>query len=105
MTTDEIRVATAADAAAVADVLTLAFAADPASRWSWPEAQSYLEHFPQFVEAFGGSAFAQGSAHRIGGWAGAALWLPPGAYPDEEKMDALMNNTVPQEVRKDCFAL
>ena len=44
----------------------------------------YAVNFPSFVRIFGGKAFEQGSAYSIGGFSGAALWLPPGVHPDEE---------------------
>lgn len=103
--THGVEVATVADKAAITDVLTLAFSADPAARWSWPKPRQYLEHFPRLLEALGGAAFARGSAHHIDGCAGAALWLPPGAHPDEEKLDALLRDTVPESARKDVFAV
>ena len=74
--------ATAAERDAVFAILTLAFSGDPATRWTWPEPKAYLEAFPHFAKAFGGAAFENGSALRVGS-AGAALWLPPGTHPDE----------------------
>jgi hypothetical protein len=59
-------------------VVVLAFSADPVVRWTWPDAQQYLRHFPRFVQAFGGKAFAHGSAYYVDGYAGTALWLSPG---------------------------
>jgi GNAT superfamily N-acetyltransferase len=92
MTTRTVQAATAEEEAAVFAVLTLAFSSDPATRWTWPEPKVFIEAFPRFAKAFGGAAFAKGAAHRIG-WLGAALWLPPGARPDEAAIDALMEST------------
>ena len=92
MTTDKAQTATAGDEAAVIAILTLAFSNDPAARWTWPEPKVFIEAFPRFAKAFGGAAFAKGTAHRIG-WTGAALWLPPGVEPDEAAMGALMEQT------------
>ena len=92
MTTRDVQAATAEDEAAVFAVLTLAFSSDPAVRWTWPEPRTFIAAFPRFAKAFGGAAFAKGTAHRIG-WVGAALWLPPGAEPDEAAMGALMMET------------
>jgi hypothetical protein len=39
---------------AALDTLVLAFAADPVERWLYPQADRYLEVFPQFLVAFGG---------------------------------------------------
>jgi GNAT superfamily N-acetyltransferase len=92
MTTHGVQTATAEDEAAVFAVLTLAFSSDPASRWTWPDPKTFIAAFPRFAKAFGGAAFAKGTAHRIGS-VGAALWLPPGAGPDEEAMGTLMMET------------
>jgi ribosomal protein S18 acetylase RimI-like enzyme len=92
MTTDKVQTATAGDEAAVIAILTLAFSNDPAARWTWPDPKVFIEAFPRFAKAFGGAAFAKGTAHRIG-WIGAALWLPPGVEPDEAAMGALMEQT------------
>jgi ribosomal protein S18 acetylase RimI-like enzyme len=92
MTTRTVQAATAEEEAAVLAVLTLAFSSDPATRWTWPEPKVFIEAFPRFAKAFGGAAFAKGTAHRIG-WVGAALWLPPGARPDEAAIGALMEST------------
>jgi len=100
-----VEVAISADEAAVVSVMTLAFGNDPITRWSWANPHRYLEHFPHFVRAFGGKAFALGSAHCAESHAGAALWLPPDVHPDEEAMGALMESTVPEDVRKDVFAV
>ena len=37
-------------------VLTLAFSADPPTRWLFPESEQYLRHFPTFARALGGAA-------------------------------------------------
>jgi ribosomal protein S18 acetylase RimI-like enzyme len=105
MTEHKVETATAADKAAMLDALTLAFSADPAARWSWPDPRQFLQVFPRFAAAFGGAAFAHGSAHRVDGFAGAALWLPPGVHPDEDAMGALMAETVAPEAQKDAVAL
>jgi len=92
MTTRDVQVATVAERDAVNAILTLAFSGDPASRWTWPDPKVYLEAFPHFAIAFGGAAFAKGSALRVGS-AGAALWLPPGTDSDEAAMNDLMMRT------------
>jgi ribosomal protein S18 acetylase RimI-like enzyme len=105
MAMQTVESATAADEAAVVAVITLAFSTDPAARWTWPDPQRYLEYFPPFIKAFGGRAFARGGAHRADDYAGAALWLPPGVHPDEEAIDAVMERSVPENLRKDGDAL
>ncbi|MBI3197921.1 MAG: GNAT family N-acetyltransferase [Rhodospirillales bacterium] len=95
-----VETVTAADQAAVIDALMLSFAGDPMARWSWADPKTYLRAFPRFAHAFGGAAFAQGTAHRIG-HAGAALWLAPGVYPDGAEMGALMEETIPPALQEE----
>jgi ribosomal protein S18 acetylase RimI-like enzyme len=94
MMTKTVETATPGDEAAAIAMLTLAFAADPMTRWSWPEPGTYLEAFPKLARAFGGAAFLKGTAHRIEGGAGVALWLPPGVEPDGEALGSLMQSTL-----------
>jgi GNAT superfamily N-acetyltransferase len=105
MTTPTIKTATAADADPAIAVVTLAFSADPAARWTWSDPQQYLRHFPSFVQAFGGHAFTHGSAYYVDGYAGAALWLPPAVHPDEDALVALVKRTVPEPMHQDVFAV
>jgi ribosomal protein S18 acetylase RimI-like enzyme len=105
MTRATIQSATTADEAAVIVVLTLAFSTDPVARWQYPNPQQYLTHFPPFVRAFGGNAFAHGSAYYVEGYAGAALWLPPGVQPDEDTLMSLIQNTVGEGERRELFAV
>jgi ribosomal protein S18 acetylase RimI-like enzyme len=85
--------------------LVLAFSADPANRWMYPAPDSYLRHFPAFVMALGGRAFACGTAHFIGDVQAAALWLPPGAQPDEEALMALLHDGLSEEVQRDLTGI
>lgn len=105
MTTPTIKSAMTADEAAVIDVVTLAFSTDPVARWTWPNPHQYLTHMPPFVRAFGGKAFAHGSAYYVDGYAGAALWLPPGVQPDEDTLVSLIQNTVGEWERGDLSAV
>jgi GNAT superfamily N-acetyltransferase len=84
-----IKTASEADRRRVIATLIAAFAADPAARWMYPDERQYRSHFPGFVQALGGRAFAARTAHFSDGFAGAVLWLPPGVGPDE---DALMRH-------------
>lgn len=96
----EVRVATAAgrpEAAPVMDVLSLAFATDPCIRYVFEEAGAYLANFRKFAGAMGGEALTAGSAFVVGDNAAAALWLPPGVYPDGAAIGALVAETVPME--------
>ena len=105
MTTPIIKTATAPDEAAAIAVVVLAFGGDPAARWTWPDPDQYLEHFPGFVKIFGGNAFAHESAYYVDGFAGAALWLPPGVRPDEDALIALLQSTGSAQFRNDGVAV
>lgn len=100
-----VGIADAADEAAVVDTILLAFAGDPAARWTWPHARDYVAHMPGLIRAFGGRAFLHGSAYCTDAHGGAALWLPPGVAPDEEPLGALIQHTAAAEVRDDCLAV
>ena len=99
-----IKNATATDEASIFDVLVRAFNMDPAVRWVWLDSQQYYKHFPSFLKAFGGKAFTHGTAYYVDGYIGAALWLPPDVQPDEDMM-IVLQQTVPQHIQKDAFAV
>src|SRR5262249_26995812 len=63
--------------------MTMAFSADPAARWAWPDPLQYLNTFIPLVTLFGGKSFEHGSAYVIGDFFGVAQWLPPGVLPDD----------------------
>jgi ribosomal protein S18 acetylase RimI-like enzyme len=100
MTIPIVKTAMKSDEAGVIDVLKLAFAADLATRWVWPEPQKYLSNFSSFAKAFGGKAFANKSAHYVGSYSGAALWLPPNVHPDVDQLNALLQSSGSDEAKK-----
>jgi len=87
------------------DVLVMAFTADPVIRWLYPEARQYLTHFPKFLAAFGGKAFEQRTAWRLGDFSAVALWLPPRVDPDGDAIVAVLTKTVGPEQHNDLFAV
>ena len=87
------------------DTLLLAFAADPVERWMYPEAEQYLAHFPAFLEAFAGTAFAEQTVWRLGEFSAVALWLPPGTEPDGESMLTVIGSSVAAEKHADLVAV
>jgi ribosomal protein S18 acetylase RimI-like enzyme len=97
--------ATESEEASIIDVLTRAFAEDPAARWSWPDSQQYFMHFPSFVRAVGGKAFTQGTAYYVYGYAAAAMWLPPTVHPDEDELTSLVQRTVSEKIQKDFLSV
>jgi GNAT superfamily N-acetyltransferase len=97
-----IRTAMAADGDRCVAVLALAFSGDPPCRWAWPDPQQYLEAFPRFARAFGGGAIEHGTADYCEGFSGVALWLPPGAAPDEAALVEVIQDTV-DDARQDAM--
>jgi ribosomal protein S18 acetylase RimI-like enzyme len=93
------------DAAAVVHVIALAFSADPITRWAIPDPHAYLTVMPEFIQAFGGPAFARESADWTADRRGAALWLPPGTEPDGERMVALLQAYGNQAVMDDLMSI
>ncbi len=89
-----VRQLSESDTRLAAEIITLAFAADPVTRWTWPDPGTYLAAMPRLVRAFGGKAFAIGSADCVGEHGGAALWLPPDVEPDQEALGELMQTTL-----------
>src|SRR5215469_15931799 len=105
MSDPSIRTALAADVERCLAALTLAFSGDPPCRWAWPDPQQYLEAFPRFARAFGGGAIDLGTAQYYEGFSGVALWLPPGAAPDEESLVKVIENTVADERKSAMFSM
>ena len=94
-----IRTATLADEPRVTELIVSAFETDPAARWMYPNVWDYRVYFPEFVRAFGGGALASGTAHVLQSYDGAALWVPPGAHPNEEALMAVIASTTPDELQ------
>ena len=101
MTIPIVKTAKESDEAGLIDVLKIAFVADPATRWVWPDPQKYLSHFSSFAKALGGRSFAYESAHYIGNYSGAALWLPPNVSPDLDLLNALLQSNGSDEAKND----
>lgn len=85
--------------------LVLAFANDPAVRWMYPDAHQFRIFFPRFVRALAGKAFALGTAQRLEGFHGTALWLGPGVEPEEHALVPLVEETVVAARRAEVFAI
>lgn len=89
---------------AIATIVS-AFADDPVERWLFPESRQYLTHFPEFVAAFGGEAFAEQTVWRLGEFSAVALWLPPGAEPDGDTIVSVLSEGVSPEKHQDTFSV
>jgi ribosomal protein S18 acetylase RimI-like enzyme len=97
----EVRSAGANIQASAISTIVLGFAADPMARWVWPDSSQYLRIMPQFVKAFGGRAFENGTAYITEAARAAALWLPPGVQPDEAAMGAVITEALRPEIAED----
>jgi ribosomal protein S18 acetylase RimI-like enzyme len=98
---EDIRPVTPSESEKALAVILLAFSTDPVARWVYPEPADYLQYFPAFIRAFGGSSVRHGTALLSNDLAGAALWLPPGAGPDEDAIAELTERTVDRSIRED----
>lgn len=92
-----IRTATSAEMPQVVSVIVAAFVADPVARFAWPSVHDHLQHMPRATREFGGAAFAHDSAYVSAEFHGAALWLPPGVFPNGEALEQVIRETVPPD--------
>ena len=105
MSTIPTNTATASDKQQVIDTLVLAFGADPFERWLYNDPRTYLTNFPIFLDALTTRAFETDNAYYIDDYAGAALWLPPNFYLDEELIIASLTQTINKQKQPDIFAI
>jgi hypothetical protein len=70
-----------------------------------PEPLQFLTHFPTFVAAFGGAAFAEQTVRTLGGFAAVALSIPPGAELDGEAIVDVLLDSVSAERHDAVFAV
>lgn len=102
----EIRPARRDEADRLAATLTLAFASDPVARWAASDANRYVSWMMPFVGPFGGRVtLDHETAHVIGDFMGAALWIPPGAHTDEEAMGEIFEKHIEQPRLGEVYAL
>ena len=90
---------------AVLYALTLGFSSDPIMRWIYPDPGTYLTAFPQVLRLFGGAAFTGDTAFLSDDHRAAAMWLAPGAHPDEDGLTAHLEATLPEHVLGDAFKM
>lgn len=92
------------DTGRILDLLVLAFAADPGIRWLFPDHHRYRTAFPAMLRLVAGPTLEQGRIDVVGGGAGAALWLAPGATSDEEAWGPFFLEHVDADRLDDVFA-
>ena len=90
----EFRSVSRTDEDRFAAAMTMAFSADPAARWAWPDPLQFMSIFMPLVTLFGGKSFDHGSAYVIGNFAGVAQWLPPGVQPDDGPIGELFEQNM-----------
>ncbi len=100
-----IRTVDRREVARATSVQVMAFSADPVMRWLWPEPAAYVQHFPVFVRGFGGRAFEHDVAHVTADFMGGSLWLPPGVGTDDETLQKLFDETLPEPRRSEVRAM
>jgi ribosomal protein S18 acetylase RimI-like enzyme len=83
----------------------LAFSADPAARWLFPDSSKYLTHGRDFLSAFARKAFDHETAYYIEGWKGSACWLPPGIDPDEDELISVLRRNVPEHIQEEVLSI
>lgn len=105
METPEILTATKAEKKEILSTIVLAFDADPFTRWLYGNPHRYLSDVYGFGEAFVEEAFGLDTVFYLDGFKGAALWLPPDVHPDEDQLGAIIQDTVPETIHQDLFAV
>jgi GNAT superfamily N-acetyltransferase len=90
----EIRRASRNEAARTVATIVTAFITDPMPRFAYPSPHEYLGGMAQAVPPFAGAAFEHGTAYITTDFLGAALWLPPGVYPDSEGLERVSRESV-----------
>jgi GNAT superfamily N-acetyltransferase len=83
--------------------LLSAFRADPVERWLYPDEKEYDEHFPTFLAAFGGEAFAHNTVWCLQDFAAVAMWLPPAAVSNGDEIVRVLLTTVDRKRRRDTM--
>jgi GNAT superfamily N-acetyltransferase len=101
----DVKAMSKGDEPAAIATIALAFAADPATRWTWPEPRQFLDAMPGFIQAIAGGAFAHGGAFCTDRYAGVALWLPPGVRSDADQLAQHLESTASSTARADAPAL
>jgi ribosomal protein S18 acetylase RimI-like enzyme len=93
------------DRASAIATLVSAFTEDPVERWLYPQDDRYAAHFPEFVAAFGGPAFAEQTAWDLDGFSAVALWFPPEVEADDDAVGAVLSETVAASKHKEMFSV
>jgi GNAT superfamily N-acetyltransferase len=104
MAEPEFAVVGAAEQDRAIRTLVSAFEDDPVERWLYPDEAQYRRHFPAFIAAFGGAAFADQTVWRLGDFDAVAFWFRPGREPDGEAVVQVLLETTADRLHADSFA-
>lgn len=80
------RPATDADVTFAADSLTAAFLDDPVLSWCYPDLARRRQALPQFFRLIVDAYLPHGGIHTTPAHVAAAVWVPPSADVDEDKL-------------------
>lgn len=105
MNTPVVNIATSNEREKAVATLVLAFSTDPMARWSMPNADVFLAHFPDVVRAFAGNAFEAGTVHYVADCSGVAIWLAPGSESDQDAMVNVLQKAMPESLFNEGGAL
>ncbi len=100
-----IRSVSRAELARFEATMAMAFSADPAARWAWPDPLQFLTIFRPLVTLFGGKSFDHGSAYVVGDYFGVAQWLPPGILPDDGPIGELFERNMSGQKLSELLSL
>jgi hypothetical protein len=84
--TKSVFVALPSDIDAIATVMDKGFRSDPTVNWAASTEQDFLLHHHKFVQVCASPAYDRGGVHALTGFAGAAIWYPPGVTLDETEV-------------------
>src|SRR5262245_2314345 len=90
----EVRAAAPDELDRAIDTIALAFAADPFTRWVFPEASDFLRWFPVILREFGRNGVPHQSVYATRDFSGASLWLAPGVHPDDAAFEVVIKEGI-----------
>ena len=93
----------AARSAAALRALRAAFRSDPPLRWLYPDEAAYDAHFDRFARTL--CAPSLDARSLVSAEGGAALWIPPGAAPDDLALVETVERTLPPDRRDDALSV
>ena len=100
--TSSIRTVSIADAERAVAVMSLAFCADPAARWTYPDPLQYWANMPDFVRSFGGKAFEHGTAYSTEDYRGSRCGFLQASTPTSRRLSCSFNEALRRTFATKC---